>query len=287
MRTSRTDTIIEVDGEQKTLGEQEIQELSRGVVGALFVSLPLLYTMEMWQIGATLPDWALLGWVALGLLLTCGYVAFAGFRGDPSRTSLLFDAVTALGIGLVVSLTTLLLIGRYDLGDSPRIIAHMALLEMVPTGMGAAVARNQLGGGDSGSKGPAARLAPYQKMIAGSVLGAFLFVINIAPTVETQVIANSVSWWHVLALIVFTLGVSYMTVFVAWAGATDSDQMEGLGGPISQTVVGYAVALLSSWLLLTMFGYIDLSTPLAVQVVWVTVLAYGTALAGAAGRVIL
>ena len=37
-------------------GDVETRDLARGMAGALFVSLPLLFTMEMWQIARTIPD---------------------------------------------------------------------------------------------------------------------------------------------------------------------------------------------------------------------------------------
>ncbi|WP_265570109.1 DUF2391 family protein [Sphingomicrobium nitratireducens] len=50
-------------------GEVEIRDLARGFAGALFVSLPLLFTMEMWEIARTIPDALLIGFLGISFLI--------------------------------------------------------------------------------------------------------------------------------------------------------------------------------------------------------------------------
>lgn len=287
MPISPFSTVVEQEGEDERLGVVELRDLARGFCAALFVSLPLLYTEEMWTRSLLLPGWALYGWVALGYVICLGYVSFAGYRGKQGLGSPWLDALSALGIGLAASLITLLLIGRYSVTDAADVIVRMALIEMVPTAIGASVAINQLGGGSGGQSPHVETMHPDLRMLMATTLGATLFAFNIAPTIETQKITYSVGWWHLLAIAVFSLVVSYMTVFVARFSKTSDREGRIIRSRWVETVVAYLVSLAASYTLLVMFGYIQTGVPPQLQLAWIIVLGYGTTLGGAAGRVIL
>lgn len=287
MLVSPADMVVQAGDRTCTLGRLELQDLGRAFAGALFVSLPLLYTQEMWSIGLVLNPWVLLTWLGIGYLLCVGYFAFAGFRADRPSQNIWMDAAVAIGIGTLASAITLLLVGRWDPSDAGENIVRLILLESVPTAIGAAVAVNQLGGGDAaGDRSHASKWQPDLKFVIASLLGAVLFVVNIAPTVETQIIAYSITWWHALALVVFSLAVTHITTAVVRI-ETDEPSYVVLTSPWVQTAVGYLLALFASYVMLSLYGYITSGIPLPLQVMWVVVLSYGTALAGAAGRVVL
>mgnify|MGYP003643176607 FL=1 len=285
---SPMDTRVRVDDETRPLWKVELSNLNRGFCGALLVALPLLYTMEMWEHPRLLPVWLLGLWMVFGLLLCSGFFLFSGFREEQFRRSVLLDSVTSMGIGIFASVITLLLIGRYELGDSINVIARMVALESVPTAMGASVAVSQLGGrGAVVRPNRAADLQPDLRALLATFLGALLFAFNIAPTVEHQVIAQSVSWWHVLGIALFSLIVSWLLVFqTRTEGVSDKDRV-ALTDTVTSTIFSYLIALIASYSMLWLFGYLNFGTPLDLQIMHTIILGYAATLGGAAGRVIL
>ena len=61
---------------------ESLQEYARGLAGGLLVSLPLLYTMEVWWAGFTSHPWRLAAYVAATFVLLLGYNYFVGLRRD-------------------------------------------------------------------------------------------------------------------------------------------------------------------------------------------------------------
>ncbi|WP_164844046.1 DUF2391 family protein [Croceicoccus ponticola] len=129
-------------------GTVEIRDLARGVAGALFVSLPLLFTLEMWEIAKVIPDAALLAFLVVTFFLNKSYLDFAGFRRNAWQKSKWWDSVVTLGIGIVTSTLTLSVSGIIEPSLDLYLTAKTVALEAIPTSIGAAVAINQLGGGD-------------------------------------------------------------------------------------------------------------------------------------------
>ncbi len=184
---TKWDEIVNDGDKDCKAGEVEMRDIARGFAGALFVSLPLLFTMEMWQIARTMPDWVLLAFLALALGLSKLYLDFAGFRKWAWQRSHWWDALVAMGIGVIASTVTLFVTGTLHLGLDPYLMAKLVALETVPMSIGAAVAINQLGGGDSkGTDATGLRLD--LRVVLGSLLGGFLFALNIAPTMEPKII---------------------------------------------------------------------------------------------------
>lgn len=87
---------------------QSIREYGRGVAGGLLFSLPLLYTMEMWQSGFVLAPLRLLIGLAMVFLLLLGYNRYAGVRSDASFWEVAIDSIEELGLGLNHSSTSAL-----------------------------------------------------------------------------------------------------------------------------------------------------------------------------------
>lgn len=70
----------------------------RAAAGGLFVGLPLLWTMEMWAQGATMPPLKLLLLFGLAFGVVVGFNAVSGFRRERSWVELLVDAVQGMGL---------------------------------------------------------------------------------------------------------------------------------------------------------------------------------------------
>lgn len=283
-----SETLEQEDGSKK-LWVAELQDIARGFCAALFVALPLLYTLEMWARARVIPSWDLAIIVVVAYAANVGFHMFGGFKNRLRRHAELFDALTSMGLGLVASFITLILIGEYNFNTPPEIMVKLLLLEMVPCSFGASLAINQLGsrGGGDGPKRTADTFNPDLKKLLGTLLGAALFAFNIAPTVEPQLIAYGIGWWHTLGLMLFSLFVSYLMVFFANFLSSGSSREGALGAEWVETLFSYLVSLIVASALLWMFGYLkpDVSFDLAVR--WVITMGYATTLAGAAGRLIL
>ena len=266
-------------------GEVERRDLARRMAGALFVSLPLLFTMEMWQIARTIPDAVLLVLLGVGYGVNRLLLEYSGFRKRAWQRSKWWDALVAMGIGAVASVITLLITGIVDVGMDWLIAIKVIALETIPTGMGAAVAANQLGGGDASEEALGA--SPDVAVIVGSLVGGFLFAFNIAPTMETKVITLGQEWWMVGATAILSLLVSYLMVAIANFEQRDLSDRKIIDREWLEALVAYLIAVIISMLLLWVFGYSTPADPLEVWLPQTIALAYATTLGGAAGRLIL
>lgn len=268
-------------------GEVEIRDLARGLSGALFVSLPLLFTMEMWQIARTIPDFVLVCLLAVSFVFNRYYIGFAGFRKkDGFSHSPWWDALVVFGIGAFASTVTLFVAGvimpDLPIGLTVKTIA----LETVPTSLGAAVAINQLGPSDGGNEGRLG-LSKDALVILGTLLGGFLFAFNIAPTIEPKIITLQQNWWLILATFLLSLLATYTVVAVACFETRDLSERKLITSEWLEAAVSYIAAFVISLLLLWVFGYSTPFDPVSVWLPQAVVLSYATALGGAAGRIIL
>lgn len=280
------DKMIDDGKKECPAGEVETRDLFRGLAGALFVSLPLLYTMEMWQIARSIPDTVLLALLVISFFFNKWFIDFAGFRRKAWQNSKYWDALVAMGIGLVASVVTLFVTRIIPPGLDLYLIVKTVALEVVPTSMGAAVAMNQLGGGDSANDDKLG-LSPDAAMLFAAMLGGFLFAFNIAPTMEPKVIAMQQTWWHTGATVILSLFVAYTTVAIAQFEDRDLSKRKIIDSEWLEAAIAYIIAFMISLLLLWIFQY---STPLDPLEVWLpqaVILAYATSLGGAAGRIIL
>ncbi|MBA3534653.1 MAG: DUF2391 family protein [Ardenticatenales bacterium] len=286
---SPLNTMVESEETHQPLWLKELRDLARGFCGALVVALPLLYTQEMWERVRFLPTWMLLLALLLTYFANMGYILFEGYKPEPERQRVWLDALTTMGIGVLSSGITLALIGRYDFSMPFYLTAKLILLETIPTSFGASLAINQLGvrtRGNDRAKQPADDFSPDRRKMLATLLGALLFSFNIAPTEEPFLITISLSGWHVLAIVLFSLFVSYLMVF--FADFVEKEQKQGFLGPVwAETGVSYLASLAISAILLWIFGYLDGATPVHLAVAHIITLGYATTLGGSAGRLIL
>lgn len=277
---------VEIDGHVSPAGQLELRDLARGFAGALFVSLPLLFTMEMWEVAKTMPDWVLVAFLGIGFLFNRLYIQVAGYRCAAWQNSKWWDAIVTMGIGAVTSILTLFVTGIIGPNLDWFLTAKTVMIETIPTSMGAAVAINQLGGGDSVSPEKMG-FSPDVEMMVGTLLGGFLFAFNIAPTVEPKVIVLQQDWWHVGATMLLSLAASYLMVEVAQFEMRDLKKRRVVNSAWLEALISYIVAFLVSMLLLWVFGYGTPGDPIEVWLPQTIVLAYATTLGGAAGRLVL
>jgi putative integral membrane protein (TIGR02587 family) len=260
--------------------------LARAFGGAIFFSLPLLMTMEMWWLGFYMDRLRLALFLIVFVPLLVGLSHFAGFEETNRWTDDLRDACVALLVGFLTSAAVLTLIGVLDSSMSLDEIIGKVTLEAIPASVGAALAESLLGGTTAGEERKK-REAHYGGELFLMVAGAVFFAFNIAPTEEMIVIALKMSLWHLIGATVASLLLMHAFVYaVEFSGRKPTEGVPEWSIFLRFTVVGYALSLLISAYVLWTFGRFDQSG-LAFMISTTIVLGFPASLGAAAARLVL
>lgn len=262
---------------------------ARGVLGALLVSLPLLFTMEMWWLGFTMPPLKLLVFVLANFALLIVLEYFSGFqKGHVRFWEEVQDAADAYGIGVLVSAGILFLLGILGPGVSFHEAAGKIILEAIPLSIGASIAISIFGESDAQRERRKRQSGFWGTQLIG-VAGATYFGFNVAPTEEPVLIGLGLFWWHALLLVVFGLILTHAIVFsVGFAGSHRLPGNVTWWRSLLRTgVVSYVVALLVTSFLLWIFGRIGGDTGLAPTIHMIVTLGFVNALGSAAAKLII
>ena len=261
--------------------------VSRAFAGAVFFSLPLLMTMEMWWLGFYMgrAHLALLMVVMLPVLV--GIDRYSGFEHTSTWRQDVLDALVAYAVGFVAAAALLYLFGVIDFSMPAREVVGKVALQAVPASYGAVLAGSQLGGVDPAEE-RRRRRAGYGGELFFMLAGALFLAFNVAPTEEMVVISYQMTPWHALALAAASLAVMHAFVFaVEFHGAPAvGATVRGASIFLRFTVVGYAAALLVSAYVLWTFGRFQGEAPLVISMHTV-VLAFPATLGAAGARLIL
>jgi putative integral membrane protein (TIGR02587 family) len=280
-------------GAERGPARREVDDLARGAAGGFLFGIPLLYTMELWFTGLSISAFHAVLLVLLSLVLALAFVLVIGFRDAerPGPLGYLAEAVDAVGIGIAVTAVTLLVLGRIGLDDDIDVVAGRIAIELVPVTLGVSIANHLLpraGGrvtGD-GDRDAERRVNPTLLDLFAAAAGALLLALNIAPTDEVRMIAGELGEPRLVALVLFSLLVSYVVVFEAELGDQHARrETEGLvQSPLTETVASYVVALLVCGLVTWLVGgFPDDPSPGSI-LAQVVVLGLPGALGAAAGR---
>jgi putative integral membrane protein (TIGR02587 family) len=272
-------------------------------------SLPLLYTMEVWWVGFNAHPWRLAAYVSATFVLLLGYNRFAGLRHDAGMTEVLIESVEEMGIGFIIAAVALYLLGRVTFEMPLNEITGQVVIEAMTVAIGVSVGTAQLGGGgesdlgegDPGDDGEAGRAkaggragraggAP-ELHFGGQMLlafcGATLFAANVAPTEEIVVIAVEISWVRLVGLALVSLLLAALILhYSEFTGAREFVHHEGFGAAVAGSVSTYAVALVTSGLILWFFGRFD-GVTLYTSLAQIVVLGVAATLGASAGRLLL
>ena len=276
---------------------QEGCDLMRGVAGGAIVGMPLLYTMEMWWHGMTLTPWhhlALLGGV---LVINFLFSLLSGFRAGYSVSSAILEAVTSVGIGIVLSSLILLLIGEIGTRISLREALGKVLTEAAAVSVGVSFANSQIAGRSRTGEededqapppaGPErAQLEIDLKDAAATIAGATVFALNIAPTEEVIKIAARLSPWQLLALLCGSVLLCYIILFASGFEQHQVHVKSLFLHPVAETVTAVALSLIVAFLLLLVLGQrAAVGSPTILLAATVT-LGLPAVVGGAAGRLV-
>lgn len=260
----------------------------RAAVGGLFIGLPLLWTMEMWEHAATQPPLKLLFLFALGFVVVVGFNAVSGFRRERSWAELLIDAMQGTALAIVVAAGMLFVLGRLEpeLG-LPTLVGRIGLLS-IPVAFGTALAATVLSRPEEGSDrvpvGPLGRL-----LVAAG--GALYFALNVAPTDEVRMLGSEADvpllLFGIAASLVISLAIVFVVELPGGGGSQSTARDSGpLNHPIGETVAAYAIAVAVAVVLIFAFGLNDglgLRAVVGHAVMLGTVASFGSA----AGRLLL
>jgi putative integral membrane protein (TIGR02587 family) len=261
--------------------------LARAFGGAIFFSLPLLMTMEMWWLGFYMDRFRLAIFLVAFLPVLIGLSHYAGFEETDRWSDDIRDAFVALLVGFVTSAVVLTLVGLIDASMSASEIVGKVALEAIPASVGASFAESQLGHQTPGEERKR-RETGYGGELFLMTAGAIFFAFNVAPTEEMIVIAIKASSWHILAVSVTSLMLMHAFVYaLEFRGGHSAPEGTPAWSVFARfTVVGYALALLMSAYVLWTFGRLEESS-LEFQLSATIVLAFPASLGAAAARLVL
>lgn len=258
--------------------------LLRGAGGALIFSLPMLMTMEMWELGATLDRWRILILLSAGFPLLMLLSRQIGFERTGTWAQDFRDVLIAYGIAIVTSAAILTMLALFTYPATLSDLAGKIAMQTVPAALGAMLGRAQFGD----DKVPGGEDESFSGEMIIMAAGALFLSLNLAPTEEMLLISYRMTSWHMLALVPLSLAIMHAFVFAAsFAGGSElSPRTPWWSAFLRFTVPGYVIALLMSLAVLWVMGQVDgMSFDRALRVT--IVLSFPAAIGAAAARLIL
>lgn len=269
----------------------EVDAILRAAGGSLLFGMPLVFTMEMWWIGASLPRPQLVGLLLVALAASTLLARFGGFRDDRrSAREDIAEAIECLAIGVVLSSAFLFALGRLDTDMSLAGALGVVAVQAIPLGIGGIVA-NLVFDPESSRVGPDRTPAgALVNDLAATAAGALFLGFAIAPTEEIPMLSAGIGAGNAVALVLLTLLASYVIVFASGFDPSHRGDDANVGAfqrPLPETVATYVVSLAVAAALLAGFGQLDGDDSLRSALTHVLVLGVPAAIGGAAGRVVV
>ena len=277
---------------------EELRDVFRAIGGGFIFAIPLLYTMELWTIGATADLWKLLLFLAIAFLISLGlaHSRGGGFKEDTDAFATFEQAVDGVAVGIVSAAIVLFVLNRIHLGQPLASMTGKIIAQAVPISIGAAVASAIFGArGERSRQGDAEDdnqddQSPWRALLAdlgATAIGAIFLAFSIAPTDEVTLLAAELGHKHLIAVIALSLVLSYIVVFASGYGSRQRSHAVPFHHPITETTVAYVVSLLVALASLWLFDRIEVSDPPAQIVALTLVLGLPATVGGAAGRLVI
>lgn len=264
---------------------------ARAVGGAIIFALPLLMTLEMWELGSRITP----ARMATLLLATLPMLVFLSAYSGFERTLRLFhdilDAFVAVALAGVAAAITLAAVAVLTPESSFTDTVGKIALQIVPGSIGALLAQSQLGAAPDDDGSPASdkrrdAQPRYAAELGLMAVGALFLGLNVAPTEEIQIIASRASDTHMALLVIFSVILMHAFVFAVEFRGHHAGAGPGWSAFLRFSLPGYAVALVISAFLLWIFGRFDGQSIYHALQLTVT-LAFPSAVGAAAARLIL
>ncbi len=267
--------------------KQFLIALARAFGGALVFALPLLMTMEMWALGSTMHPLRLALFLGAMFPVLGGLAYYAGFEKSFGWLDFLLNACVAWAVAFLAAAIGLVLLAALEPGMSSAEVVGRLALQAVPASIGAMLARSQLGAREEEVE-EEGRRGTYVGALFLAGVGALFMAFNIAPTEEVVLIAQMMTAWHAVVLVLASLALMHAFVYaVEFRGqATRAEGISPWSEFFRLTVVAYALALLICLYVLWTFGRAE-GLALAELLIETVVLGFPAALGAAAARLIL
>lgn len=270
--------------------------VARGIAGALLFALPMLMTMEMWELGFYIDRRKLLLLLLLNLPLLVVLAHRLGFEHTATWREAVRDTAAAYGIGIFTSAFFLALFGIIRFGMPLDETLGKIAIQSVPASIGALLGRSQLGGSgsedsrdeeESGDDGQPLETG-YATELFMMAIGALFIALNVAPTEEMILVSYKMTYWHALAAILVSIAMMHAFVYaMSFQGGHElSPHTPWWHALVRFTLPGYVVALAISLYALWTFERLSGAPPLTIAMA-VIVLSLPGALGAAAARLIL
>jgi putative integral membrane protein (TIGR02587 family) len=261
--------------------------LARAFGGAIFFTLPLLMTMEMWQLGFHMARLPLALFIVVMIPVLIGLEYYTGFKDATTVLDEVADAAVAYGVGLVASALVLWLFNLISLDEPLSSVVGKIALQSVPASFGAMLAGSQFG-----AQGAADRKHKREVGFGGTLflmaVGSLFLAFNVAPTEEMILLAYRMTHWHAVALALTSLLLIHAFVYaVSFRGGHEAP--EGVWRPglfLRYTVPGYAIALVVSGYVLWTFGRYE-DHAMARMLMQAVVLGFPASIGAAAARLVV
>ena len=272
--------------------------LGRAAAGGVIFSLPLMMTMEMWNLGFYIEPWRRIVMILSSIPLLIGLSHIFGYEDTFGWQDDTIDAFVALTVGVGCSAAVLFLLGIINGETAGTELFGKVELQMIPASIGALLAQSQLGVNSddsqsqneepSASKQKKERQTRYSGELFLMAVGAIFLSLSIAPTEEVILIAYTISKLQGLGLGIVSLLLMHAFVYLVDFRGTEKAPVpvSGWGIFFRFTVVGYAIALMMGLGVLWLFGRTTGLAPLEVAMITV-VLGFPSALGAAAARLII
>jgi putative integral membrane protein (TIGR02587 family) len=262
--------------------------LGRAFAGAIIFSLPILMTMEMWQLGFYLDRTKLLQFAFVNFLVLVGLSRVSGFERTVNWWQDLLDALSAYAIASLASLTVLAMFAIVDLSMPPSEIVGKVAIQSVPASFGAMLGAKQLGSNDEVGEDEERVRGTYVGQLFLMMAGALFLGFSVAPTEEMILISFRMSPWHSVLLV--AVSILLLHGFVYAVGFKGQEEPPGPTGFFSLffrfSIVGYAIAAIVALYLMWTFGRIG-DTSMAQAASMVAVLAFPASVGAAIARLII
>ncbi|HVE48513.1 MAG TPA: TIGR02587 family membrane protein [Casimicrobiaceae bacterium] len=259
--------------------------LARAFGGAIIFALPLMMTMEMWQLGFYVNPFRLTLFLILIIPVLTALSYYAGFEPTFSLRRDAVDAFVAIAVGFVAGTVCLLLLNIIHFDMTLDEFIGKVSLQAIPGSIGAMLAQDQFGVKDENDKKKDAGFAGHLFLMGA---GALFLAFNVAPTEEMILLAYIMTEWHAIALALASLVIMHAFVYsIEFRGQASVSENASFWSIFFRfTVNGYALALLISLYVLWTFGRADHAT-LESIVQMTVVLGFPAAIGAAAARLVL
>ncbi|RZA24724.1 MAG: TIGR02587 family membrane protein [Proteobacteria bacterium] len=232
-----------------------LRGLGRAAAGSVIFSLPLLMTMEMWNLGFYLDPVNRAVMLVMSIPLLVGLSHVFGFEETFGWQDDLIDTFVALCISFVSSGAILYLIGLINSKSSLEELFGKIQLQIIPGSIGALLAQSQLGTKTEKEKDSTSYLSELFIM----AVGALFLSLSIAPTEEVMLIAVGLSPLQAFVIALVSLGLMHLFVYSIDIKGTEKTQSMIAGWRLflKFTVTGYAIVLTTSFLVLKILDRLE------------------------------